>query len=113
MSDIEKKELLHNLRESLTNLYDDYTKGNRNGTAIFVDELNGFLRMGKELDFDQSQISFMNISNSFIKLSNNIKSSTVRFENKEEISLRDIEEDSPEYVFLTEILKKAEKGKSK
>lgn len=111
---MDKQDLFNELRQSLISLYDKYNNGNRNGALIFIEELDGYLRMGKELDFDQSQITFMNNYYSLINIhSNNINSTTVRFEDGEIKGLKDIEEDSPEYVFLTEILKKAEKGKSK
>ena len=112
--DNSKQDLLNELRESFITLYDKYNNGNRNGALIFIEELNGYLRMGTELNFDQSQISFMNNDYSLIDIhSNNINSTNVRFMNGEIKRLKDIGEDSPEYVFLTEILKKAEKRKSK
>lgn len=112
--DNSKQDLLNELRESFITLYDKYNNGNRNGALIFIEELNGYLRIGKELDFDQNQISFLNSDYSLIDIrSNDINSTSVRLGKGEIKRLKDIGEDSPEYVFLTEILKKAEKRKSK
>ncbi len=109
-----KQDLLNELRESFITLYDKYNNGNRNGALIFIEELDGYLRIGIELNFDQSQISFMNSDYSLIDIhSNNINSTNVRFMDGKIRSLKDIEEDSPEYYFLTEMLEKIKKGKSK
>lgn len=114
MDDNKKQDLIDELRESLTTLYDNYNNGNRNGALIFIEELDGYLRIGKELDFDQSQITFMNNDYSLINIhSNNINSTTVKFEDGEIKGLKDIEEDSPEYVFLIELLNKIKKAKVK
>ena len=114
MDDNKKQDLIDELRESLTTLYDKYNNGKRNGALIFIEELDGYLRIGIKLDFDQSQISFMSSDYSLIDIhSNNINSTNVRFKDGEIKKLKDIEEDSPEYVFLIELLNKIKKAKVK
>ena len=118
MDDNKKIQLLSNLltdlRQSLIDLYDKYNESRRNGTLIFIEELNGYLRVGIDLDFDQNEISFMNFENSFVRIpSNDIKSATVRLKDGEQIRFVDIGIDSSEYYFLTELQQNAKKSKSK
>lgn len=106
--------LLSDLRQSLIELYDKYDDSKRKGTLIFIEELNGYLRVGIDLNFDQNEISFMNLENSFVRIpSNDIKSATVRLKDGEQIRFIDVEIDSSEYYFLTELQQNAKKGKTK
>ena len=114
MDDNKKIQLLSNLltdlKQSLIDLYDKYNDSRRNGTLIFIEELNGYLRVGIDLDFDQNEISFMNLENSFVRIpSNDIKSATVRLKDGEQIRFIDVEIDSSEYYFLTELQQNAKK----
>lgn len=105
-----KLDLIKKTRDSLEKLYLAYDGNIGGGDLIIITELEGILYKGKQLSFDQNIISFKN-NEGFLNidgLSENDKTphkSWIRLsKTKEEVKFCDLEEDSQEHLWLSELI---------
>lgn len=103
-----KLDLVRKTRESLECLYSLYDGNIGGGDLIIIDELDGILYKGKKYHFDQDLISFKN-QEGFIKINGNpeddktLYESSITLSKTEEVSFNNLEENSEEYLYLSEL----------
>lgn len=104
-------DLARKTRELLENLYTLYDGAASGGDLIIIDELDGTLYKGKNLHYGQSLICFKN-EEIFVKIDgfkeneNLANQSSVKLSNKdEEVSFDKIEDNSAEYLSVSELNK--------
>lgn len=105
-----KLDLIKKTRDSLESLYLAYDGDIGGGDLIIITELEGCLYKGKQLSFDQNVINFKN-NEGFLNidgLAENDKTlykSWIRLrKTKEEVKFCDLEENSQEHLWLSELI---------